>query len=166
MYIKVISIAFVSIFLWCGMSIAADIRAAENIDWEVVSGGAGVSSCPNYFLIGTIGQTAAGPVTSGDYGTNQGYVQDFGQFFVCDCIPGNFNEDGYINVVDIIDLIDYKFREGPPPHPYAVCNGDADCNCIVNVIDIMLLINYKFREGDPPCGCSDWVSACGVPVVK
>ncbi len=78
----------------------------------------------------------------------------------CDCIPGDADNNGAINVLDIIYLIDYKFKSGPEPLPYAICSGDVDCNCIVNVIDIIALIDYKFKDGPAPCDCSQWNGGC------
>jgi len=94
--------------------------AAESINWEVVSGGGGVSGSDGHFLIGTVGQTAVGMITSANYGQNQGYVQDFSMFFSCNCVPGEVIDDNNINLLDILYLISYKYREGPPPYPYAV----------------------------------------------
>jgi len=149
-----------------GYSRAGESKEGEQVCWETVSAGAQTSHAGGYFLSGTVGQVAVGVVNSPNHGTIQGFHQDFGAFFVCDCVPGNVNEDSYINVLDILDLIDYKFREGPPPLPYDVCSGDVNRDCYVNVIDIMLLIDYKFKEGEPPCECPDWVTSCGPPIIK
>ncbi len=84
--------------------------------------------------------------------------------FICDCTPGETNNIPPINVLDIIRLIDFKFKAGPPPVPYTVCSGDADCNCAVNVLDIIKLIDYKFKNGSPPCDCETFVDHCGTPL--
>jgi hypothetical protein len=63
---------------------------------------------------------------------------------------GNANGDSLINVGDVVYLINYIFREGPPPEP--VSAGDADCNGLTNIGDPVYLINYIWREGPPP-GC-------------
>ncbi len=84
--------------------------------------------------------------------------------FICDCVPGEVNAIDPINVLDIVYMVNYKFKSGPTPQPYTICSGDADCNCIVNILDILLLVNYKFKGGPPPCNCEDWVGGCGAPL--
>jgi hypothetical protein len=100
----------------------------------------------------------------------------------CDCTPGECDGAAPIDILDIVHLIDYKFKECPPgaglgtcppPTPYAICSGDADCNCIVDILDIVLMIDYKFKECPPgagfgtcppPCSCEAWVAQCGTPI--
>jgi len=102
--------------------------------------------------------------------------------FVCSCTPGESNSNPPTDILDIVHLINYQFRECPPgagggtcppPTPYPLCSGDADCNCTLNTLDIVYLINYKFiecsqngRAGScpPPCSCEEWVTNCGLPI--
>lgn len=62
--------------------------------------------------------------------------------------PGDINYDGQVNVLDIIFLIDYKFRGGPAPNPMEA--ADFDCDTRVNVIDILYLIDFAYRDGPEP----------------
>jgi len=84
----------------------------------------------------------------------------------CDCEPGEVNETPPINILDIVALINYKYKGGAAPAPYALCNGDPNCDCVVNILDIVLLINYKYKGGTAPCTCEDWLTACGPPLRK
>jgi len=84
--------------------------------------------------------------------------------FNCDCTPGEANETEPINLLDILYLIDYKFKSGPEPLPYATCSGDVNCDCTLNLLDILYLIDYKFKDGPPPCNCEDWVNSCDAPL--
>jgi hypothetical protein len=61
---------------------------------------------------------------------------------------GNANGDDLINIGDVVWLVNYIFREGPPPDP--VLSGDANCDGLTNVGDAAYLIAYIFREGPPP----------------
>ncbi len=81
----------------------------------------------------------------------------------CDCNPGEADGNGVINVLDIVYLVNFKFKSGPTPIPYALCSGDANCDCIVNILDIVSLVNYKFKGGEDPCGCSGFAGNCGAP---
>jgi len=67
------------------------------------------------------------------------------------CMCGDMNGDDKIDLLDILHLIDYKFKEGPAPvNPMCSdVNNDGD----VNLLDILVLIDYKFKEGSAPdCG--------------
>ncbi len=62
-------------------------------------------------------------------------------WFVC----GDLNDDGQINVLDILFFIAYKFQQGSAPVilEAADVNGDGD----INVLDILYMIAYKFQDG-------------------
>lgn len=61
---------------------------------------------------------------------------------------GDVDGNGLVNILDILYLIDYKFKEGPPPVVYAA--GDANSDHTVNILDIIHMINYKFKGGPAP----------------
>ncbi|MCK4386050.1 MAG: immune inhibitor A, partial [candidate division Zixibacteria bacterium] len=65
-------------------------------------------------------------------------------------IRGDANGDGKVDVIDVVYLINYLFKEGPAPVPFEA--GDANSDGKVNVDDIVYLINYLFGEGPPPRG--------------
>jgi hypothetical protein len=86
------------------------------------------------------------------------------------------------DILDIVHLIDYKFKECPPgaglgtcppPTPFDIYSGDTDCNCIVDILDIVLMVDWKFKECPPgagqgtcppPCSCEEWVGTCQCPI--
>ncbi len=68
--------------------------------------------------------------------------------YVC----GDANDDEIVNILDILYLIDYKFRGGPAPIP--VLSGDVNLDGLVNVLDIIYLIDFKFKNGPAPCSAS------------
>ena len=80
---------------------------------------------------------------------------------VCDCEPGEVDETPPINILDIVYLINHKYKGGAAPAPYALCNGDPNCDCTINILDIVHLINYKYKGGTAPCDCDTWVANCG-----
>ncbi len=66
---------------------------------------------------------------------------------------GDANGDGAVGAADVIFLINYLFRNGPPPNPLA--SGDENGDCEVNPADAVYLLNYLFRGGPPPReGCA------------
>jgi parallel beta-helix repeat protein len=67
--------------------------------------------------------------------------------FIC----GDANEDGEITSGDVVYLIRYLYRHGPPPDPLSL--GDPNGDGTLNPGDVVYLINYLFRGGPPP-GCA------------
>ena len=61
---------------------------------------------------------------------------------------GDFDDNGYINILDIIFLVEYKFKGGPAPDPPE--SGDVNSDGLVNILDIIALIEYKFKGGPEP----------------
>jgi uncharacterized delta-60 repeat protein len=79
--------------------------------------------------------------SGGDYLTIK-----YAQFLCGDC-----NQDGVVDVGDVVYLINYLFRSGPLPVPILHA-GDANCDQVVDVGDVIFLINYLFKsEPAPSC---------------
>jgi len=65
---------------------------------------------------------------------------------------GDMNDDQAINILDIVYLINYKYKGGPEP----VNMGMADvnhCDGNINILDIIYLINFKYKAGPEPDCC-------------
>jgi hypothetical protein len=63
---------------------------------------------------------------------------------------GDVNGDGSIDLGDVVYLVNYLWRGGPPPDPYQA--GDANCDGTITISDIVYLVNYLFYGGSAP-GC-------------
>ncbi len=84
-----------------------------------------------------------------DFGQSQGYSPVF-QFDQISFICGDADNNGKVDVLDIIYLIGYKFKGGTPPELMIACDVNSDGK--VDVLDIIYLITYKFKGGaDPVC---------------
>jgi non-lysosomal glucosylceramidase len=61
---------------------------------------------------------------------------------------GDVNSDGMIDLSDVIYLLNYLYKNGPPP----VVLEAADCNCdgTVDIGDVVYLLNYLFKNGPQP----------------
>jgi hypothetical protein len=86
--------------------------------------------------------------------------------FICDCRPGDPNNDGGKSIGDAVYIVGYVFKRGPAPVPYAICSGDANGDCSCNVGDVVYMINFIFRSGPWPVTCDTWKSNCGLPLRK
>jgi len=63
-------------------------------------------------------------------------------------VYGDTNCDDAINILDVIQIINYIYKQGPaaiPPH-VANINGDA----VINILDVIYLINYIYKDGPDP----------------
>jgi hypothetical protein len=69
----------------------------------------------------------------------------------CCIVPGDANDDGIVNVSDVVFLISWIFGDGPAPT--CMDQADADGNGIVNISDAVYLVSYIFGGGPAPvCG--------------
>ncbi len=53
-----------------------------------------------------------------------------------------------VDILDIIYLIDHKFKDGPAPDP--IESADVNNDGLVDILDIIYLIDFKFKEGPEP----------------
>ncbi len=81
------------------------------------------------------------------FGQSQGYSAVF-QFDQISFVCGDADNDGKVDVLDIIYLISFKFKGGTPPELMIACDVNSDGN--VDVLDIIYLITYKFKGGPAP----------------
>lgn len=137
----------------------SDSRAGEQINWQVLATGGGMSTMGSMMLSSTIGQTVAGRSTMGSLTLNSGFQQNFatGGSGTC-CIPpmrGDINYDGaeLLDISDLLYLIDFMFTGGPA----AVCHEEADVNGdgaeLLDISDLIYLVDYMFRSGPEPPAC-------------
>lgn len=63
-------------------------------------------------------------------------------------LRGDANGDSFINLGDIVFLIDYLFKGGTAPYPLIA--GDVNNDGLINLGDLVYLISYLFRGGPPP----------------
>ncbi len=122
---------------------AAVPMAGEQIKWQVLSGGGVSSSSASYKMSATVGQTAAGPVSSASYKLNQGYWQNFSSGGCCIGTTGNVNKsvgEGP-DISDLSLLIAYLTVS---PKPALPCVAEANINGAgtIDISDLSLLIAY------------------------
>jgi len=65
-------------------------------------------------------------------------------------IRGDANHDQLIDLGDLLYLINYLFKYGPPPIPFF--SGDVNNDTLVDFADVLYLISYLYKGGPPPEG--------------
>lgn len=81
--------------------------------------------------------------------------------WVCNVHPndkaGDANSNLTVESGDVVYLVNYLFKGGPPPNP--MWKGDASGDCQVTISDTVYLVAYLFKGGSSPqldFGCSNW----------
>ena len=64
-------------------------------------------------------------------------------------ITGDLTGDEEINLADVLYLINYLYKGGPPPSPLFL--GDVDCDDQIELSDVLYLVNYLYQGGPGPC---------------
>ncbi len=70
-----------------------------------------------------------------------------GMPYDCLAVCGDCDGDRVTNILDIMYLVNYKFKGGPDPFPLVAADVNADGS--VDVLDIIYYIDYKFKGGQP-----------------
>jgi hypothetical protein len=134
--------------------------AANEITEAVKSSGNVSTNSTSLYLKGTIGQPVIQKSNSVSLYIKSGFLQCYMAIDDTRCRPGDANNDDIFNILDVVYLINYKYKGGPPPVPDGFCSGDSNCDCDVNILDAVLLINFIYKYDLPPCGYSSWRNIC------
>jgi hypothetical protein len=80
---------------------------------------------------------------------------DWGSLPCCRGFTGNVNDDinGFIDLPDVIYLVNALFLGGPQPVCPAAANVNGDVACNVDLPDVIWLVNALFLGGSPPAAC-------------
>ncbi|HOW24784.1 MAG TPA: FISUMP domain-containing protein [Bacteroidales bacterium] len=64
---------------------------------------------------------------------------------------GDVNEDGFVNVLDIITMVNYIM--GGNPSPFNMNTADINADSGINVLDVIAIVNIIMQVPGLPCGC-------------
>jgi hypothetical protein len=63
---------------------------------------------------------------------------------------GDIDDDGLINILDVVFLINYLYKSGPSPAVMEIADVNGDVQ--INILDVVYLINFLYKGGpDPAC---------------
>ena len=86
-------------------------------------------------------------VTGSSYGSGTDYDYATIKYFQFWC--GDANGDGKVTVSDVVYMINYLFKGGPPPIPLKA--GDVNCDGKETVSDVVYIVSYLFKGGPKAC---------------
>jgi len=64
--------------------------------------------------------------------------------------PGDVNEDGNMNPVDLVLMVNFVYLSGADLLPDN-CFGDCNCDGSVNPVDVVFLVRHVYLAGPVPC---------------
>ncbi len=67
---------------------------------------------------------------------------------VIETVCGDADGNKITDILDIVYLIDWKFKDGSPPYPLYAANVNSDG--AIDILDIIHLIDWKFKDSGPP----------------
>ncbi len=62
---------------------------------------------------------------------------------------GDVDFTGFIDIADLVYLVEYMFTSGPQPIP-VLDAADFQCNIGVDIGDLVAMVEYMFEDGPPP----------------
>ena len=74
---------------------------------------------------------------------------------LCVYICGDADDDGEINLSDVIRVANYYLKGGEPP-PYPLCRANANGDDDINLSDVIYIANYYLKGGSLPYGCGNY----------
>jgi len=70
--------------------------------------------------------------------------------YISEGLCGDANNDGDINLLDILYLIDFLYGSPPGPAPDPLDLGDANADTAVNLLDVLYLIDFLYSSPPGP----------------
>jgi hypothetical protein len=126
---------------------SANDTTSNSVSWDLAwIGNSGSPSWVTFHVSGIVGN--ADGTGSGDFV----YTDNTPEFLppLSIEVAGDVNVDGVITTADLIVLINFLFKGGPPPEPCET-NGDVNCTGRTTSADLIYMIGHIFKGQQPPC---------------
>jgi hypothetical protein len=141
--------------VWESISFSDDIKIEYStnagVDWSTIAASTTNDGVYRLEVPNTPSESCLVIISDASDGSPADTSDDY--FSIADYVAGDANGSGEVETGDVVYLISYLFRNGPPPVPMAA--GDANNNCEVEAGDVVYLLEYLFRNGPPPLpGCA------------
>ena len=110
----------------------------------------------SYIEMGLTGRGTAGAIQVDYLGYKKGAHEPSGAAGAGQFVRGDVNADGRVNLADVVDLLDFLFRDGAAPA--CADAGDADDSGRLNLADVFRILNHVLFRGAavappfPDCG--------------
>lgn len=152
---KTLTILIISILMAAFMPMAALSQCPGDTDCDGIpndgdgSGVAGDNPCMTWQTTDCDDNCPEYPNPAQEDGNSNG-IGDYCD--PCCDLPGDANDDGVVNMLDITKYIACLYH-GTCTFP---CYNQADTNgnCLLNILDVTYLISYLYKGGPAPvCGC-------------
>jgi len=114
------------------------------IDWDNLNNGIQPESSDVYSIMSSVGQSVTGMMQGGGYILVGGYWTGY-------YTSGDVNCSGLVELGDVVFLITYLYKGGPPPSLWET--GDVNCDGVIDLGDVVYLITYLYKSGPPPRHC-------------
>jgi hypothetical protein len=114
-------------------------NAVLNVDWYSIDAGGSTTTGGTLTLRGTIGQPDAHVASGGTY------VLDGGFRTISHCVVSDANEDGSVDVIDLLYLVETFGTARGEPSYNSMCDFNTDGS--VDVLDLLWLVEYFGYQG-------------------
>ena len=81
------------------------------------------------------------PVVTQISGSSYGASYTIDSHSWAECQPGDINDDGYLDVSDLVRLVAIILGNGPDPNDVELCAGDVNADDNINVQDVVTLVD-------------------------
>jgi hypothetical protein len=79
-----------------------------------------------------------------------GMTSNLVRYYCKGYVKGDYNDDGTLNIGDVLLLINYIYRQGAAPAG-GTYRADANCNGTIDMSDVIIVIRYLYLHGTEPC---------------
>jgi PKD repeat protein len=88
------------------------------------------------------------PLMASTFITSRYYSPHTTAGYISTMTCGDVDNSSTVNILDITYIVNYLYKEGPPPVPYEA--ADVDGSGTLNILDVTYLANYLYKNGPEP----------------